>query len=185
MTDMGTPLDEIRAILGEIRGDIKRISERLDKLEGAPPPKPEPQEPAFLAQFVRPPVGTPRYGLGVRMAVADGAELVKRAIHCVRWTGTLALDGSSEDAAWAEIRAIQDGDPAVTKVYAEAGADPEVIATALLLGLIDPVRYDSQYFGQYVEKRRRLVGITPQTWLENEMAIAAGGAAPSGGDAPE
>lgn len=180
MPDTATPIDKILALLED-------LSARIGKIEMVllidPKPEPEPQKPEpFLARFVRPPVGTPRYGLGVRMAVADGAELVKRAIHCVRWTGTLALDGSSEDAAWAEIRAIQDGDPAVTKVYAEAGADPEVIATALLLGLIDPVRYDSQYFGQYVEKRKRLVGLTPQTWLENEMAIAAGGAAPSGGE---
>lgn len=163
--------------------------EKLDyiiaKLDGIAPAAPVPAAPAFLAEFVRPPVGTPRYGLGVRMVVADGAELVKRAMHCVRWTGTLALDGSSEDAAWAEIRALQDGDPAVTKVYAEAGADPVTIATALLLGLIDPVRFDATYFGQYVEKRKRLVGLTPQTWLENEMAIAHGGAAPSGGEIPE
>ena len=158
---------------------------RLAAIEGKLPggqPIPAPAQSGGIYDFVRPPVGTPRYGLGVRMTVADGAELVKRAQHCVRWTGTLALDGSSEDAAWAEIRAIQDGDPAVIKVYAEAGADPVTIATALLLGLIDPVRFDATYFGQYVEKRMRLVGLTPQTWLENEMAIVAGGAAPSGGE---
>jgi hypothetical protein len=180
-------MDQVTEALDILR-DLQTRVARIEKALPASQPQPivaEPPPSGGIYDFKRPPVGTPRYGLGVRMAVADGAELVKRAQHGVRWKGDLALGAADEDAAWAEIGAIQAGDPEVIRVYAESGADPEMIGTALLLGLIDPIRYDAQYFGAYVEKRRALVGKTPQSWLENEFAIARGGAVVSGGDAPE
>lgn len=171
------PQSAILILLTDLVARTKRIEAALpEKAPGVTPPSTEP--PTGIYAFKRPPVGTPPYGLGLRMATADGAEMVKRALHHVNWRGAIRLDGAAADAAWAEIYAIQNGDPEVVKVYAECGADPEMIGVALLLGLIEPIRWDSTYFGVYVEHRRKLVGVTPTSWLENELAIAAGGAAP-------
>lgn len=178
------PVAEALDILRDLQTRVGRIEKALPASQPQPVSA-EPPPSGGIYDFKRPPVGTPPYGLGIRMAVADGAELVKRAQHHVGWKGDIRLDGAAADAAWAEIHAIQAGDPEVIRVYAESGADPEMIGVALLLGLVEPIRYDSTYFGVYVEKRRRLVGFNPQSWLENEFAIARGGAVVSGGDAPE
>lgn len=171
------PVAEALDILRDLQTRVGRIEKALPAAQPQPVAA-EPPPSGGIYAFQRPPVGTPRYGLGVRMPAPDGAEFIKRAQHCVRWNGRLALDPDPEDAAWAEIHAIQAGDPEVIRVYAESGADPEMIGVGLLLGLIDPIRHDSTYFGVYVESRRALARFTPQTWIENEFAILRGGAAP-------
>lgn len=181
----GTPLDEIRKILDEIRANVADIRARIERLEGVPPkpqPEPEPQKPEGIYAFTRPSDGEFRHGLGVKMTSPDVAEFVERSRYAVRYSGFLALGPGQEDEAWAEIQAIQNGDPGIIKTYAEAGIDPLLVAVLLMQGILDPIRYDGPTFGNAAEKRRALVGWTPQYWLENEFAIMRGGAAPSGGE---
>ena len=183
MPDAGTPLDKIFAILAQ-------ILERLDKLEGAPPPKPEPepqkQEPTGgIYDFKRPESVEFRHGLGQKMYSADEKEFIERSRYAVRYNGNLALGPAQEEEAWAEITAIQNGDPGIIKAYTAAGIDPLLIAVLLMQGRINPIRYDGPSFGNAAVQRARYVGETPGSWLANEFAIMAGGAVVSGGDAPE
>lgn len=184
MSDVGTPIDKILAILEAMQTDVAEIKHRLDKLEGAPPPKPEPEpqkpEEVFLARFVRPVPIIPRHGAGVRMSAPDGEELIQRALYSVRWNGDVMSHIAEE--AWAEIEAVKAGDPKLTAVYAETGADPDLIAVMLLTGYIAPVGYDQFSFNVAQEQRRGYVGQTCQSWIDNQFAILHGGAAPSGGE---
>ncbi len=177
MADTGTPLDKILEMLAEIIA-------RLDRLEGVKPP-PEPQKPAptgGIYDFKRPVPVEPRHGLGMKMYQADVAEFIERSRYAVRYSGLLALGPGQEDEAWAEITAIQNGDPGIIKAYAEAGIDPMLVACLLMQGVIDPVKYDGPTFGNAAQKRAALAGLTPESWLDNEFAIMHGGAAPSGGE---
>ena len=187
MPETGTPLAEIRALLEAIQGTQKEILARLDKLEGAPPPKPEPEpqkpEAAFLARFVRPVPIIPRHGAGVRMSVPDGEELIQRALYSVRWNGDVMSHVAEE--AWAEIELVKAGDPKITPVYAATGADPDLIATLLLTGYIAPVGYDQFSFNVAQEQRRKLVDKTPQSWIQEQFAIMRGQPIVSGWYAPE
>lgn len=187
MPDTGTPIDEIRAILESIRGEIKEIREHLAKLEGAPPPKPtpEPQLPAptgGIYDFLRPVPVEPRHGLGRKMYFADVDDFIERSRYAVRYSGQLALDPNPENEAWREIEEIQTGNPGIIKAYTEAGIDPLLIAVLLMQGIINPIRYDGPSFGNAAIQRAKYVGLTPQSWLENQFAIMTGGPKVSGGD---
>lgn len=180
MPDTGTPLDKIFAILAQ-------ILERLDKLEGSAPPKPEPepQAPALtggIYDFKRPDPVEPRHGLGVKMYHADEKEFIERSRYAVRYNGNLALGPAQEEEAWAEITAIQTGDPGIIAAYAEAGIDPMLVAVLLMQGRINPVAYDGPTFGNAAQKRAALAGKTPGAWLQNEFDIMGGGAVVSGGE---
>jgi len=194
MPDTGTPIDKILAILEAIRerldkifAILEEIRERLDKLKGNAPPKPEPEpqkpEEVFLARFVRPVPLVPRHGAGVRMSSPDGEELIKRALYSVRWNGDVMSHIAEE--AWAEIEALKAGDPKLTAVYAETGIDPVLACVLLLTGYLDTVANDQNSTGVAQEKRRREVGKTPQSWIDEQLAIMRGQPVVSGGDAPE
>ena len=187
MSDAGTPIDKILAILEAMQTDVAEIKHRLDKLEGGVPPKPVPgpQAPTGgLYDFVRPPADEPRYGAGVKMTSADGAELTKRALYGVRWNGDV-IDSVTYDRAWEEIEALKAGDPTITKAYAETGIDPTLAAVLLLTGYLDPIRYDQNSIGPATAKRQAQVYKTPQSWIDEQFAIMRGQPIVSGGDAPE
>ena len=183
MSDTGTPIDKILAILED-------LSQRIAKIEMVlfipPKPEPEPQKPeGGIYDFKRPAPNSFRHGLGVKMTSADEKEFIERSRYAVRYNGNLSLGPAQEDEAWAEITAIQTGDPGIIKAYADAGIDPMLVAVLLMQGRIDPVKYDGPTFGNAAQKRAALVGQTPGSWLANEFAIMGGGAVVSGGDAPE
>jgi hypothetical protein len=173
MPDTGTPLDKIFAILEEILA-------RLAKLEGADPkPEPEPQKPTGgLYDFVRPPDDEPRYGAGVKMTTADGAELTKRALYGVRWNGDV-ITGVTYEEAWAEIEALKAGDEHLLRIYRESGIDPALAGVLLLTGFIDPAEYRGlNATDQLTEEGKKWAN--PQAWIQGIFDIMAGGPRPSG-----
>ncbi len=182
MADTGTPLDKILAILEGLDARIAKIETYIFEEYAPDPTPPEPAKTGGIYDFKRPVPVEPRHGLGVKMGSADAAEFIERSRYAVRYSGLLALGPGQEDEAWAEITAIQNGDPGIIKAYAEAGIDPMLVACLLMQGVIDPVKYDGPTFGNAAQKRAALAGLTPQSWLQNEFDVMAGGAAPSGGE---
>lgn len=148
----------------------------------APPADDTPAKTGGIYDFKRPDPAEPRHGLGQKMYSPDEKEFIERSRFAVRYNGNLALGPAQEEEAWAEITAIQTGDPGIIEVYADAGIDPMLVAVLLMQGRIDPVKYDGPTFGNAAQKRAALVGMTPGSWLQNEFDIMAGGAAPSGGE---
>lgn len=162
MSDVGTPIDKILAILEE-------ILKRLDKIEGNAPPKPpiEPQKPTGgLYDFVRPVPVEPRHGAGVRMAAPDAEEALLRAKYGVRWNGDV-LD-QIEDDAWEEIEALKAGDQKLISKY--RSLDPTFVGFALLTGLLDPAKFDG-FLGQ--SKRDRYIGYTVERFIGEQFGIDA------------
>lgn len=175
MADIGTPLDKIFAILEEILA-------RLAKLEGADPkPVPVPQTPAptgGLYDFVRPPADEPRYGAGVKMSVADGAELTKRALYGTRWNGDV-ITGATYEEAWAEIEALKAGDEKLLRIYQDSGIDPALAGVLLLTAFIEPAKYRGlNATDELAEEAKKWAN--PQAWIQGIFDIMAGGPRPSG-----
>jgi len=159
MSDTGTPLDKILAML-------EQILARLEKLEGGKPPI-EPQKPTGgLYDFVRPVPVEPRHGAGVRMTSPDAEEALLRSKYAVRWNGDVMLTGAAEDKVWAEIEALKAGDEKLIAKYRVL--DPTFAGFALLTNLLDVSQYDG-FLGQ--SKRDAYAGWTVQSFIDLQFGV--------------
>lgn len=162
--------------------ELEEIRERLAALEakaGQPLPA-DPDADPGLGIFVRPLASAPKHGLGSRMGGPDLLEAVRRACHGVNYRGNVVLDGAALDEAWAEIEGLKVGDPELRRKYRLLW--PSYAGFALLTGDLTPAKYDG-FDG--AAKRDAKAGKTIRSFLEQEFAVMAGGAAPSGGEAGE
>jgi hypothetical protein len=176
-----TKLDEILDGQTAIRSAVSVLTDRVASLEvifGTASMGPTaPAKTGGLFDFVRPPEGTPRYGLGVEMNAPDVYEAKKRACSCVNWQGGQARS-TDEDDVWAEIEKLKAGDEALISRYRML--DPEFAGFALLTGLFDVTKYDGVTFGINATKREACAGSTIQSFLDDQFTIRAGGGTPSG-----
>ncbi|MFZ2908003.1 MAG: hypothetical protein WA014_02555 [Minisyncoccia bacterium] len=176
MSDAGTPIDKILALLEALSARIAKI-ERVLLIDTKPPI--EPQKPTGgLYDFVRPPDDEPRHGAGKQMATADGAELTKRAIYGVRWNGDV-IDSVTYDRAWEEIEALKAGDEHLLRIYGESGIDPALAGVLLLTAFIDPAKYRGlNATDKLAEEAKKWAN--PQAWIQGIFDIRSGGPRPSG-----
>jgi len=159
-----------------IISELASLKQALGSI-GVDVPVAPPDEIGGLYQYVRPDPTSPRAGLGSVMAGPYKDEAIIRAMHNVNWKGGTCHSEGAVDEAWAEIEALKAGDLELIKKYKML--DPEFVGFALLTNLLAPAKYDSFSGGM---KRDGLKGTTVQSYLDEQFAIKAGGAVPSGND---
>lgn len=167
-------LDAILAGLAALTARVATIETQLGDTP-APNPTPAPAPTGGLFQFVRPVPEVPRYGEGFIMAKPDAAEVVKRALYGVRWTGDVPLLPADLDARWALIEKLKAADPDVLPFYSML--DPEFCGVALLTNVISPHTFDAPTFGLTAKTRASYAGVTTQSFIEANLRVEAG---PSG-----
>lgn len=166
MSDVGTPIDKILALLEALSARIAKIESVL--LIDTKPPI-EPQKPTGgLYDFVRPVPVEPRHGAGVKMTSPDANEAILRSKYSVRWNGDVMLTGAAEDKVWAEIEALKAGDQKLVAKYNML--DPTFAGFALLTSLLDPVEFDG-FIGQ--SKRDGWAGWTVEQFINQQFGIDA------------
>jgi hypothetical protein len=152
-----------------ILGKLNAIQVDVEVLKGATPEKTNvPQLTGGLYQFVRPEVGTPRYGLGIKMTSADVFEAIQRANSCVDYQGNQRRS-TDEEEVWNEIELLKTGKFEAVKPYTML--DPEFAGFALLTNLFDVAAADSRTWGVNRSKRESFAGVTVAKFLSDQLNI--------------